>query len=148
MSLNIQSLVASAVVAWLSAWWAVNLSLRKFRTENLWREKLEIYKQTIDAFYRLSTWSRNDVKFTVGGFEESDEHRQEFAETLATIEKLRAIGPFIISRNAQKIIDSCLKEVHGSLDPETPVHPNDLSKAIRSYRDNLITEAKADLERP
>lgn len=97
-------LLAGIIIASLSAWITVQLSLRKFRTERWWDLKVESYKKVIEAFHYSKTYIDQFMDATIEGRDLPEDRKEElfkqarkgFDEIIKAID----VGAFSLSEKA------------------------------------------------
>jgi hypothetical protein len=114
-------LVPSLVVAVVTAWATVRLSLRRFRTERWWERKADAYSRIVESLYHAKQyydhesrkwWNEQESPSRDPSKVESDEDRRrraEFSEAFHELAKATHIGAYIICDEAAKVLDDLKK---------------------------------------
>lgn len=102
IAINIPTLVVSIIVAYLSATWAVRGALK----ERWWTRKEQAYAEIIGALYDLLRYSKLCAEGILAGAEhpQLDEFGRQYREAYWKIQKMTAVGPFVVSKRAAQIL--------------------------------------------
>lgn len=100
------SILIGTVIAAVSLWITVQLSLRRFRSEK-WRErKTEAYERIIEALHHSKAFADAHLEAGYEGRDVSDQRdkllRERSRQAHLEIEKAADIGAFILSDEAQE----------------------------------------------
>lgn len=97
-------LLIGIVIAALSAWITVQLSLRKFRTERWWELKVESYQKVIEALHFAKTYPDKYLDATMEGRSLPEERQNELFNQAKKgadeIDKAIDVGEFTLSEKA------------------------------------------------
>lgn len=104
MSEFVWQIIAGLIIATVSAWVTVQLSLRKFRTERWWELKVESYKKVIEALHHSKTYNDQFMDATMEGRELPETRKEELFKQarkgLDEIIKAIDVGAFSLSEKA------------------------------------------------
>lgn len=97
-----QELVIGVIIALCSAFFAVRMSLARFRAEQWWQRKIETYTKIFESFHHLKAFSDKHLSAEMRGRdlpEDTDNAlRAESKEAHKEIDKYTDIGAFIFSK--------------------------------------------------
>jgi hypothetical protein len=100
----LMTLLTGIVIAVVSAWVTVQLSLRRFRTERWWKRKVQAYERVIAAIHDSKAFSDEHLEAAMNGVQISEEKDKELRarSKVAHDEIARAIdmGAFLLSDEA------------------------------------------------
>ncbi len=92
------------IIAAVSSWITVQLSLRKFRTEKWWEQKVEAYTKIIEALHNSKAFVDNRLEMECNGREVSEEKDKELQQRSKAghedISKAIDTGAFLLSEQA------------------------------------------------
>jgi len=92
------------VIAAVSSWITVQLSLKRFRSERWWERKVKAYERVIEALHHSKKFFDNHLKIEYEGKEISDEIDKELRAKSRVarneIEKAMDIGGFLLCKTA------------------------------------------------
>lgn len=139
------------VVAVVSAFVTVELTLRRFYRERWWDQKLTMYTRIIDALFQLKLYADEQVYAYDAQREISDERedelRQHWRSGQHEIKRAAATGAFVISDEASASLSRLIEDLRSSYEEEH------WYVRIRSYQaatDQCLAElrelAKVDLQ--
>lgn len=98
------AIITGVVIAAVSSWIAVQLSFRRFRSEQWWERKAAAYERVIEALHHSKTFAHSHLEATSEGKELPEEKDKELrARSEAArfeIEKAMDIGAFLLSDEA------------------------------------------------
>ena len=98
-------ILTTIMVAAVSAWIAVHLSLRRFRTEKWWEKRVLAYERLIEAFHHSKAFSESHLKAAQQGREISKERDKELRskaeEAEREIRKAVDLGGFLLGKEAR-----------------------------------------------
>jgi hypothetical protein len=147
------TLLTGIVIAVISAWVTVQLSLRRFRTERWWERKVNAYERVITALY--------DAKASANQRQEAVIHNRELSEETqnglsaksmaARKETARAIeiGAFLLSNETLSRLQQYRQEEHSAYDVPIADWREAIDNewfAIHDALRDLILLAKKDLQ--
>ena len=102
------------VIAVVSSWITVQLSLRKFRSERWWERKAETYSRIIEALHNSKAFADTYLEAESEGreLEKKDKEllRQRSEAAHEEISKAMDIGAFLLSNKAQARLKQYQKE--------------------------------------
>jgi len=102
----LQQLLISIIIASISAWITVQLSLKKFRTERWWELKVESYKKVIEALHHSKTYTDQFMDATIEGRNLPESRKEKLFKQARKghdeIIKAIDIGAFSLSEKALK----------------------------------------------
>lgn len=109
------NILVGVVIAAVSSWTTVRLSLRRFRTEKMWEKKVEAYERVSDALHHSKAFSDAHMTARMEGRELSEDYEESLrarANAAHTeIEKAVDIGSFIFSEEASQRLKKYGEEV-------------------------------------
>jgi len=147
-------LLTSVVVAVLTAWLTVRLSLRRFRSERWWEKKVAAYERVIEAFHKSKKVDAEKLLAEYTGREvpidRETELRKLAHEAREDIIRASDVGGFILSQRALGVLSRYEAE-SDSLSKESEEGPwFEYLEAQQSLTHKcmleFIAEAKADLQ--
>ena len=98
-------ILTTIMVAVISAWIAVQFSLRRFRTEKWWEKRVFAYERLIEAFHHSKAFSESHLKAAQQGREISEERDKELrlkaVEAEREITKAVDLGGFLLGKEAR-----------------------------------------------
>lgn len=101
---SVWQLLVGIIIASVSAWITVQLSLRKFRTERWWDLKVESYKKVIEALHHSKAYIDQFMDATIEGRELPESRKEELfmqaRKGLDEIIKAIDVGAFSLSERA------------------------------------------------
>lgn len=110
MSEFVINIFTAIVIAAVSSWITIRLSLNRFRTEKWWERRVDAYSKVIEALHNSKAFSHQNLEAVYVGKGLPDErdkelsHRAKIAED--DIMKAIDVGAFLLSDEAL----SCLKQ--------------------------------------
>ena len=147
------ALVPGVIIAVVTAFLTVRLSLRQFYSQRWWERKAEAYSTIVESIYHAKNYVARLLEAEEEGSEVSNERRKQLEEysmkAYEELNKAASIGAFIISDEAATHISKLLKDLRSEehdterswydyLDSKVSILDRSLVK-IREY-------AKKDLE--
>lgn len=97
-------IISAVVIAGLSSWITVLLSLRKFRTEKWWEKKVEAYSNLLGAIHDEKAFAEENLFATKQNREiseaEDKELREKSKKSGAEIYRAMDVGAFYLSEQA------------------------------------------------
>ena len=140
----------NVLIAFLSSWITVQLSLRRFRTEKWWERKADTYTRLIEALHNskalLETYLAEVEEYANVSKERKTELEKRAHAAYDEIIKIRDVGEFMLSRKALE----CLKRYkeRNTDDPNNTwdEHLNQEFTATKECLEALIVIAKQDLK--
>lgn len=105
------------MVAVITAFLAVKLSLRRFYTERWWERKAETYSRIVEALHKYKRYDQEKFDREME-YPSDDDGREEilahqWAESNAELEKAVDLGAFIVSEEVETIIRNFLSRKIG-----------------------------------
>ena len=143
-------LLGALLIALVSAWLTVRLSLRRFRLERLWDRKAQSYERVLEAFHKSKKFSFEHLRAWEHGRELTDERDKELRrlahEALEEILRVSDVGSFTLSSAALELIEKYRAES----DNENGInswyeHLEHDFAVTKKYMDLVVAEAKRDL---
>ena len=111
------------MVATVSAWIAVQLSLRRFRTEKWWEKRAFAYERLIEAFHHSKAFSESHLKAAQQGREISEERdkalRSKAMEAEQEIRKAMDLGGFLLGEEARVRLTKYISDSRYASDAES-----------------------------
>ena len=96
----ITTMVSGIVIAFVSSWITVQLSLNRFRTERHWERRVKAYESVIEALYRwkifLDNSLRDDGKVPAGEF---DQLSAQAIRSYQEIERTTDMARFLLAND-------------------------------------------------
>ena len=145
------TVVSSLLVAVITAFVTVKLSLRRFYTERWWEKKAEVYSRIIEALHRYKKYDEEkleiEMKYPRGDNDELEKKlSKQWAESKAEIEKAVDLGAFIVSEEVESILTKFLNRKIGdpNYDPLFEIIEKDLGK-VKKCLSEVKAAAKKDL---
>ena len=140
----------SILIAVVSPWIAVRLSLGRFRDEKLWEKKVHAYERIIEALHYLKVDTDTSFEAVVAHMDIPEEKKKvlRIASSNARSELERAfnIGSFILSEECQERLKIFLKAVARSSNAQDYfTHLDAYGAAIDSCLNDIIRIAKQDV---
>ena len=110
--------ISAILIAGITSWITVRLSLRQFYSQRWWEQKAEAYKRIVEALYHV----KNNLQILLNAEETGAEIQKDRKDDLSLrsresyeeIYKAEGVGAFIISKRASQI----LTELRGDLSQE------------------------------
>ena len=103
------------LVAFVSPWIAVNLSLRRFRREALWSRRVDAYDRVVGALHRMYEILQIDVDAVARNREVSEELETEqlkqFQDAKREILRTVRLGAYLVNRDAGTCLQHYLSEL-------------------------------------
>ena len=107
-------LLGALLIALVSAWLTVRLSLRRFRLERLWDRKAQSYERVLEAFHKSKKFSFEHLRAWEHGRELTDERDKELRrlahEALEEILRVSDVGSFTLV-GADRILSHCADRI-------------------------------------
>lgn len=145
--------LAGILIAGVSSWITVQLSLRRYRTERWWDRKVEAYERVIVAFHHLKKFASEQMSAYVQGDggppkERDKELRSKAREARDAILLASDIGEFSLSNKAIDILSEYARESRKSVKAESwPEYLDNEEFLADRYLKDFISEARRDLKR-
>ena len=102
-------LIPSLVVAVVTAFVTVRLSLRRFHAERWWERKADAYSQIVESLYHLKVYSDTSIRESREGVQYTAEHKkaltEQYSAAHAELSKTTTIGAYIICDEAAKVLE-------------------------------------------
>jgi hypothetical protein len=139
------------VIAAVSSWITVQLSLRRFRSERWWERKVQAYEKLIGAFHGSKAFSDKYLEAEYSGRKISEEKDKELRArskvALEQIEKAIDTGSFLLSDEALSRLNQYQKDMEKASDTQSWFEylDADLAATGNCLKD-LIQIAKRDLK--
>ena len=147
----ITTLFSSILVAVITAFITVKLSLKRFYTERWWEKKSESYSKIVEALHRYKKYDEEKLEMEMEYPRDDNEEREEYLskqwkESNAELEKAVDLGAFIVSVEVEAIIRDFLKRTIGDPrdEPLFEIIERDLSHVKKCLTD-VKAAAKKDL---
>ena len=145
------NILTGIVIAAVSSWITVQLSLRRFRAEKSWEKKAEAYERVIEALHHAKAFSYIQMKANSLGTNVSDERvevlREKAGKSWLEIELAADVGSFILSEKAHGRLKKYLSEVRRASDKRSSIEYLDAYwEATNDCLNDIIRMAKNDLE--
>ena len=106
------------LIAGITAWITVRLSLRRFRSERLWERKVQAYEKILESLHHLKSYCNEHIKsYEIGssvGEEREKELYRKFKLAWGEINKYRDIGAFLVADSAVERLKLFEKEIQDS----------------------------------
>lgn len=140
------------VIAVISAWITVQLSLRRFRTEWWWQHKADAYSQVIDALHNSKVFADQHLEAEYRGRELTEERKKELrARARAAqddIQRAMNVGAFVLAEEALNRLKLYREDAEAAAQYDTWFEylDADLDAVDRCLKD-IIDIAKKDLRR-
>src|SRR3990167_3419940 len=103
----LSSAFTGIIIAVISSWVTVQLSLRRFQKEKIWEKKFEAYIKIIEALHHVKDYLAIEEDFEIGIRKREHASAEYLANSFAKyrianeeVEKYRNIGELIISEKA------------------------------------------------
>jgi len=114
----ITTLFSSLLVAIITAFIAVKLSLKRFYTERWWEKKAETYSKIVEALHRYKKYDEEKLEIEMEYPRDDNEEREEYLskqwkDSNAELEKAVDLGAFIVAAEVEAIIRDFLKRKKG-----------------------------------
>ena len=139
------------LIAVVSSWVTVQLSLRKFRIEKWWERKADAYASVIEALHNSKEFSEQHLRAGERGREISEDRDAELrVQAKAGSEEIRRvadIGAFLLSDQAMVRMAQLQKEEDEASDTmDWFEYLEGDYQAVSTCLDDIIAIAKADLK--
>ncbi len=148
---SVWQLLVGIIIASVSAWITVQLSLRKFRTERWWELKVESYKKVIEALHHSKTYIDQFMDATIEGRELPESRKEELfiqaRKGLDEIIKAIDVGAFSLSERALSRLREYQREIREVKKTQDFFeYLEGEQKTTKECLDDLIEIAKKDLK--
>jgi len=145
------NILVGIVIAGVSSWITVQLSLRRFRSEKLWERKVAAYERVIEALHHSKAFCAAHMTAEEEGREVAAARdqalRQRATEADMEIQKASDVGGFLLSDEAQARLEQYAKESkEASNSPDWYGYLEADFAATDSCLTDLIRIAKKDLQ--
>ena len=143
------SVITAIIVAVVSAYVTVRLSIKQFRSERWWELKVDAYRMVIEALHHIKKYCQEQRELMVRS--KDDPEREKIVEDMRRnardeIAKRRDIGCFIISEKAVQHLDRFEREFKDARKAEGFEEYLDMvEKAADDCLKELRVTAKQDL---
>lgn len=144
------NILTAILIAFLSSWITVQLSLRRYRTEKWWEKKVEAYTRIVEALHNSKALIEAYLLAVEEGANVSPERKKELEKrahaSYDEIIKAKDVGEFLLSRKAIKCL--CRYQERSTDDPNDMwyEHLENEFTATKECLDALIIAAKEDLK--
>ena len=145
------NILTGILIAAISSWITVQLSLRRFRAEKWWERKADAYSKVIEALHNSKAFSDHFLNVEIEGGKLPEEREKELRSRgkVASDEILKTmdVGAFLLSDEALNRLRQYQKDADAASDqPEWFLYLEaDLAAANKCLRD-IIVIAKKDLK--
>lgn len=142
---------AAVLIAVISAFVTVKLSLRRFYSEKWWERKAKSYESIMEALHHMKKYCDEQVIAAIEDTKISETREQELEkrrkDAADEVSKAIDIGSFIISDEAVQLLSGLDKELHKAREEETFWEFLDVqSTALGKTLPKLREIARKDLE--
>jgi hypothetical protein len=111
------------VIAAVSSWITVQLSLRKFRSERWWERRVEAYSKAIEALHNSKAFAHHHLEAEDKGRKLSEERKTELKHNAKAahdeILKAISVGSFLLSEGALSRLEKYQREVEQASKQQT-----------------------------
>ena len=108
------NILAGILIAGVTAFITVQLSVKRFREERWWEKQVDAYEKVIEALHHSKAFSDVQLKASYEGREVSEERdaelRAKSAEAHREIDRVADVGGFLLSTEARDRIRKYLRE--------------------------------------
>ncbi|WP_063669693.1 hypothetical protein [Aliivibrio fischeri] len=146
-------IVVAVIIAGISSFITVRLSLNKFRTEKWWEKRVEAYERVLEAFYQAKRYSSEHLDADYLETHISKERDEELIaysrKAKNEIERVSDIGSFLLSATAMNVIHEYQKEKNASYRAEFDSfqdHAEHDYELVTKYLNEFSAVAKIDLK--
>ena len=144
-------IITGIVIAAVSSWITVNLSLRRYHSERWWDRKAEAYSSVIEALHHSKVFCDDHLTAVMLGQELSKEQNQELRararKANAEIAKAIDVGAFLLSDDALGRLRRYKEEANKASEEQTWFdYLSEDQKAITECLRDMIEIAKRDLK--
>ena len=143
------AIIVGIIVAAVSSWITVQLSLRKFRTEKWWELKAEAYSKIIGALHNSKAFADEHLNAHNRGYKISEEKEKEVRrranEAKEKISKAVDIGAFLLSERALARLKQYQKDAQAGAEDWYKSLEKDWEVSHKCLKD-IIEIAKIDLQ--
>ena len=148
---TVTTILAGVVVAAVSSWITVQLSLRRFRAEKWWEMRVEAYKRLIEAFHDSKSFMETHLEADYEGREVPDETDEELRARAkhAAREIARAVdlGGFLLGDEVRTRLKQYQQEEARASDTESwQMYLHEDWNATNSCLQDVIRIARRDLK--
>lgn len=102
----IGTIIGGIVIAAVSSWITVQLSLRRFRQEKWWERRVDAYERVLEALHHSKAFSEVHLNATYESREVPDDRdeelREKSREASREIERATDVGGFLLGDEARK----------------------------------------------
>ncbi|MCU7807334.1 MAG: hypothetical protein KZQ73_05625 [Candidatus Thiodiazotropha sp. (ex Semelilucina semeliformis)] len=147
-----EKIIIGIVIASISSFITVRLSLRRFRSEKWWERKIDAYSKVIEAFHHVKVFSDAHLNAESKGKELPEDHDKEVRRLAKIahneIDKYADIGSFVFSKEFYEK----LRAYQNESDEAADLHQDwvgyllDDNEITKKYLSELIVLAKKDLQ--
>lgn len=145
------TLFTGIILAIISSWFTVQLSLRRFQKEKIWERKFEAYIKIIEALHHVKDYIAIEEDFLIGIRSRENASPEYLSNSYAKyrtandeVKKYKNIGELIISEEAVLLLNEYFK----STNVNTSNYMDDINSiwdAATSCLNHLVVIAKKDL---
>lgn len=117
---TVASILTGILIAAVSSWITVRLSLRRFRTEKWWERKVLAYEKVIEALHNIKSFSEHHVTAMHRGLELSKDTELELGNRSKSanqeLDKIIDTGAFLLSNESNNRLIKYKKDTDGYFD--------------------------------
>ena len=110
------NILTGIVIAGVTAFITVHLSVKRFREERWWEKQVDAYEKVIEALHHSKAFSEVHLEASYEGRNVSEERDKELraksGEALREIERAADVGGFLLSTEARDRIRKYRQEAH------------------------------------
>jgi hypothetical protein len=148
---GLTTLVTGIVIAVVSAWITVQLSLRRYRTERWWERKVQAYERVIGALHDAKAFAEDHLNAEYRGRdlskEEDEKLRARSKVAQEEIAKAIDMGAFLLSDEALERLKQYRKDENKTSEEQSWVEYLDADRGVTdNCLKDLIRIAKKDLQ--
>src|SRR3990167_3162747 len=147
----LSSAFTGIIIAVISSWVTVQLSLRRFQKEKIWERKFEAYIKIIEALHNVKDYMATEENFEIGIRNRENASPEYFSNSFAKyrtandeVAKYRSIGELIISEEAVLLLNEYFKNTNVNVTHYMD-EINSIWNAASSCLTKLLIIAKEDL---
>jgi len=139
----------SLLVAIVTAFITVRLSLKQFRSQQWWEKRFEAYTRIVEALHHLIDYCESHAKEDMTGVQIEPERRKQLEEAYARsfdeLTKAANVGSFIISSKAADLLEKLrTRDKDWESSPPWEIYTGD-AHAYRKALADIRELAKRDL---
>lgn len=145
------TILAGVIVAAVSSWITVQLSLRRFRAEKWWEMRVEAYKRLIEAFHDSKAFSETHLEADYEGREVPEETDKELRarakDAAREIARAADLGGFLLGDEVRTRLKKYQQEEAKASDTESwQMYLHGDWNATNSCLQDVIEIARRDLK--